>query len=145
MGADKHEKRKHNRLPPFVPLLNDTLDLPAWRAMSHGARVLYIAIRRRYNGNAHNNGRIFLSQRQARKEIGSNSTKSDDGFGNCSIYGFIVQTTAGCLGVDGRGKAPHWRLTELGYMKEPPYPRFHALGRHQIPRSEKTESRYGKP
>jgi hypothetical protein len=26
----------------------------------------------------------------------------------------------GHLGVEGRGKAPHWRLTELGYMHEPP-------------------------
>jgi hypothetical protein len=35
-------------------------------------------------------------------------------------YGFIVMTESGCLGVNGRGKAPHWRLTELGYMHEPP-------------------------
>jgi hypothetical protein len=28
-------------------------------------------------------------------------------------YGFIVQTRAGSLGLDGKGKAPHWRLTEL--------------------------------
>src|SRR5262249_5790158 len=26
--------------------------------------------------------------------------------------GFIVMTEPGCLGVDGKGKAPHWRLTE---------------------------------
>jgi hypothetical protein len=24
------------------------------------------------------------------------------------------------LGVNGKGKAPHWRLTEVGYMHEPP-------------------------
>ena len=35
-------------------------------------------------------------------------------------YGFIVMTEAGCLGLNGRGKAPHWRLTELGYMTDPP-------------------------
>jgi hypothetical protein len=29
-------------------------------------------------------------------------------------------TSAGCLGVDGDRIAPHWRLTELGHMKEPP-------------------------
>ena len=25
-----------------------------------------------------------------------------------------------CLGIDGKGKAPHWRLTELGYMRDLP-------------------------
>ncbi len=35
-------------------------------------------------------------------------------------YGFIVMTERGCLGFNGRGKAPHWRLTELGYMNDPP-------------------------
>ena len=29
-------------------------------------------------------------------------------------------TEPGCLGVEGKGKAPHWRLTELGYMRDPP-------------------------
>ena len=29
-------------------------------------------------------------------------------------YAFIVLHEAGRLGVDGKGKAPHWRLTELG-------------------------------
>jgi len=27
---------------------------------------------------------------------------------------------AGYLGLDGKGKAPHWRLTEYGYMKDMP-------------------------
>ena len=58
MGADKHEKeRRKERLPPFVPLLIDTLDQPAWRALSHGARSLYVALKRRYNVKVHNNGR----------------------------------------------------------------------------------------
>jgi hypothetical protein len=29
-------------------------------------------------------------------------------------------TSPGCLGVDGNGIAPHWRLTECGYMNDPP-------------------------
>ena len=27
------------RLPPFVPLLVGTLDAPAWKALSHGAKI----------------------------------------------------------------------------------------------------------
>ena len=146
MGADRHEKRKHNRLPPFVPLLNDTLDAPAWRAMSHGARVLYVAIRRRYSPNVHNNGRIFLSQRQARKEIGGGFTQIARWFRELQHYGFIVQTAPGCLGVEGRGKAPHWRLTELGHLKELPSRDFmrwngtkFATGKNSEPRSRNLE------
>ena len=37
------------RLAPFVPLILTTLDSPAWKAMSHGARSLYVALRRRYS------------------------------------------------------------------------------------------------
>jgi len=29
-------------------------------------------------------------------------------------FGFIVMSSPGCLGVEGKGKAPHWRLTECG-------------------------------
>ena len=39
-------------------------------------------------------------------------------------YGFVVMTEHGCLGVEGKGKAPHWRLTELGYMHDPPTKEF---------------------
>jgi hypothetical protein len=50
MGRDRHEKdRQQQRLPPFVPLLIDTLDQPAWRALSHGAQMLYVALKRRFN------------------------------------------------------------------------------------------------
>jgi hypothetical protein len=31
----------------FVPLLHATLDSPAWKAMSPGARILYLALKRR--------------------------------------------------------------------------------------------------
>ena len=33
-------------------------------------------------------------------------------------------TAPGHLGVEGKGKAPHWRLTELPYMGEPANPRL---------------------
>jgi hypothetical protein len=59
-------KRRDNnkgRLQPFVPLLIETLDTPAWKAMSMGARVLYAALKRRYGVNIHNNGRRFTPPR----------------------------------------------------------------------------------
>jgi len=48
------------------------LDSRAWREMSHGARSLYIALKRRYSPNFKNKGKIYLSQRTAMIEIGSN-------------------------------------------------------------------------
>jgi hypothetical protein len=52
-------RQDKGRLPPFVPLIKTTIDCPAWKAMSHGARSLYVALKRRYSQNFHNNGRIF--------------------------------------------------------------------------------------
>ena len=108
------------KLQPFVPLLKETLDAPAWKAMSHGAGALYVALKRRYNRDFHNNGRIYLAQRKAAQEIGSHTNQVSRWFRELQHYGFAVMTEGGCLGVDGKGQAPRWRLTELGYMKDPP-------------------------
>jgi hypothetical protein len=103
--------------PPFVMVTNQVLDSPAWRATSHGARNLYIALKRRYSSNRKNNGKIYLPQRKARKEIGSGSSQIARWYRELQYYGFIVIMTPGCLGVEGKGKAPHWRLTEVAYMR----------------------------
>jgi hypothetical protein len=122
MGRDKHERERRDkgRLPPFVPLFINTLDTPAWRAMSHGARSLYAALKRRYNRNIHNNGRLFLSQRSAVEEIGSHHNEIARWYRELQHYGFLRLQTAGFLGVEGKGQAPRWRLTELGYMRDLP-------------------------
>jgi len=116
----KRKREETERLPPFVPLLIDTMDTPAWRALSHGAKALYVAIRRRYHRKIHNNGRLFLSQRLAAKELASHHNEIARWFRELQYYGFIEMTRPGGLGVEGKGKAPHWRLTELGYMKQLP-------------------------
>jgi hypothetical protein len=116
MGA----KREKHRLPPFVPLLISTLDRPAWRALSHGAQMLYVALKRRFSPHYHNNGRIFLSKRMAAIELGSHHNQIARWFRELQHYGFIVLAKPGFLGVEGKGQAPRWRLTELGCMKELP-------------------------
>jgi hypothetical protein len=145
VGADKHEKEKRkNRLAPFVPLLIDTIDSPAWRAMSHGAKALFIALKRRYFHTNHNNGRIFLSQRLAAKELGSHHNEIARWFRELQHYGFIVMMSPGCLGLEGRGKAPRWRLTELGYMRELPTRDFARWNGTPF-KDQKTDSRAGRP
>jgi hypothetical protein len=130
------------KLPPFCPLLISTLDTPAWRAMSHGARSLYVSLRRRYSPNMHNNGRLFVSQRVAVEELGSHHNEVARWFRELQHYGFIVRTAAGCLGVEGRGKAPHWRLTELSYMGDLPTRNFERWDGKKF-NDSKTESRAG--
>jgi hypothetical protein len=103
---------------PFVPMIKDTMKQPAWIALSHGARSLYVALKGRYNsklGNA-----VYLSARVAAKEIGSNKDYVTRWFRELQFYGFTELVTPGHLGVEGRGKAPHWRLTEEWFAGEPP-------------------------
>jgi hypothetical protein len=104
------------RLPPFVPSFISTMETPAWKALSMGARVLYLQIKRHHfiGGIKNNNGRIYLSQRHAMEELGSGNRDSvRRWFAELEHFGFIVKTAEGSLGVDGRGKAPQWRLTEV--------------------------------
>jgi hypothetical protein len=60
----------------------------------------------------------------AAKEIGSHHNEIARWFRELQHYGFLRQTAAGFLGVEGKGKAPHWRLTELGYMNDAPTREF---------------------
>jgi hypothetical protein len=140
MGRDRHERSQRERLPPFVPLFVRTLDCPAWRALSHGGRSLYTALKRRVG--ASNNGRLFLSQRAAQREIGSHHNEIARWFRELQHYGFIEMTEPGHLGVEGKGKAPHWRLTELSYLGQPATREFDRWnGRKFLDR--KTDSRAG--
>ena len=89
--------------------------------MSHGAFRLYAILKHQFNTNVSDrwNGRIYLSQRHAQQEIGSNREEIARWYRELQYYGFIVMMTPGCLGLEGKGKAPRWRLTEVPYMGEP--------------------------
>ena len=113
-------KHKPERTELFVMATLETLDAPAWRAMSLGARSLYLAIKRRYRRDTNNNGNIFLSQRQAEIEIGSKRDYVARWFRELRFYGFTEMTRSGALGLNGKGVAPHWRLTELPTKNDPP-------------------------
>src|SRR5262249_54446797 len=82
------------------------------------------ALKRRYGRDRHNNGRIYLSQRKAAQELGSHHNEIARWFRELQHYGFIEMMKPGCLGLEGKGKAPHWRLTELGCLRDPPTREF---------------------
>jgi hypothetical protein len=99
-----------SKQPNFVMLHHHVIDAPAWRAASHGARSLYVALKRRWFHNRKN--LVYLSERQAAKELGSDRNQIRRWFRELVYYGFIVMERPGYLGVSGKGKAPHYRLTE---------------------------------
>jgi hypothetical protein len=104
----------------WVALSHPLLDSKAWRKMSTGARCLYVELKRYYRKDLKNNGRIFLSQRNAEKRLGRDTNQITRWFSELEHFGFIVQTEPPRLGFNGAGRAPRWRLTEVGYMKEAP-------------------------
>jgi hypothetical protein len=105
--------RRRLKLAPFVPVTRGMLDHAAWKACSPGARLLYISLKRFLNEKIGNNGKIYLSYRDACKALGTRSLRSvARWFAELEFYGFIVKTTGSYLGVDGKGLAPHYRLTE---------------------------------
>jgi len=107
-------RKDKGRLAPFVPLDKEMMNCPAWRATSYGARWLYVHLKQQWSFKRKNNSYIHLSQRDAQDEMGCKHRDSiSRWFRELEYYGFIVMTEPGSLGVDGKGKAPHWRLTEI--------------------------------
>ena len=106
-------KRRRETLPQFVPLLHETLGCLAWRSLSPVARLVYIALKRRTRPDA--NGRTFLSVRDAAEECGAHRNTIAGAYHELQAHGFLVPTAVGHLGVEGKGKATTWRLTELGH------------------------------
>jgi hypothetical protein len=104
-------KKDTGRLAQFAPLLIATMDSPAWKATSHGAKALYICLKRRV---LKGRNRGYLSYRDAKQELQCSHTSIRKWFKELEHYGFIVLAQHGSLGVEGKGQAPHWRLTELG-------------------------------
>src|SRR5262249_9019428 len=114
------KQRRKNRLPPFVPLIKSTMATSAWRAMSPGARMLYIELRGRLRNDYANNGKVFLSDRNAAKAVGVTPGSIVRYYAEIEHFGFLRKISEGFLGVDGRGIAPHYRFTEFPHGTHPP-------------------------
>ena len=116
-------RRNKGRLPPFVPLLKDTIKTEAWKALSHGARSLYAVLKKRYNINLQN--AVWVSTRAAEEELGRNSNRHNImlWFRELEHYGFVVMVSPAHHSVL-YGKAPHWRLTEEWFLGKAPTRNF---------------------
>lgn len=107
-------KFKTEKLPPFTPLIHQTMDTLAWRALTPAAKALYPLLKRKVGGNTGLNGQIGLGVREAAEYLGTNKDTAARAFHDLEAKGFIVACKVGHLGYAGHGKATEWRLTELG-------------------------------
>jgi hypothetical protein len=83
----------------------------AWASLKPGPRALYVELKRRYNG--YNNGRIYLSNREAAKALNIDKGTAGSYFAKLRELGFIAVTKGHHLGPDGVGQSDHYRLTEI--------------------------------
>ncbi|MFO1176562.1 MAG: hypothetical protein U1E48_15405 [Paracoccaceae bacterium] len=92
------------------------MEMPAYRALSAKAQILYLWLKLEWKGekyNNNNNGRIRLSLRQAASRIGIGINAAGDAFHDLQAKGFIVCTELGALGVTGEARGPSFELTEI--------------------------------
>ena len=112
-------KRKRKSDGPFVMLPLRIVNAPAWRVTSHVARVLWIELRRKLANQGWNNGKIFLSDRDAAEAVSANKDTIVRAYAELEDYGFLHKTVGGFLGSDGRGIATHYRFTDLAHGTHP--------------------------
>jgi hypothetical protein len=113
-GKTVRRRNKRGIDGPFVPLLKDTLKAPAWKALSYGARSLYVVLKWRYNTNLMN--AVYVPMRGAAAELGAGRNNVRQWFHELEYYGFIIMVRLGHYGVNGHGRSPHWRLTDVKYL-----------------------------
>lgn len=119
MGRDRKNEKRGGR---FVRIPFSIIESDAWRTLSCPARSVHIALIHRHNGT--NNGKIYLSSRDAELALGINRKTALRAFRELEGAGFIAQVKAAHLGLEGRGRATEWRLTHLPCDAKPPTNEF---------------------
>ena len=111
MGRDRRNEQPKEH---WTKMLRQTMEEPAWRALSPMAQALYPWLKFEWRGpQANNNGKIRLSVRQAADRIGCSINAAARAFHELQAKGFITVRENACLGIDGAAKSPAYELTEL--------------------------------
>ena len=108
------KRRSGDKLPAFTPLIHETMDSPAWRALSLAAKALYPAMKRKLGGNVGLNGRLAFSAREGAAYLGANKDTAARALLDLQAKGFLIAREVGSLGATGEGRASLYELTELG-------------------------------
>ena len=104
--------------PKFVQLYHSMLSEWSRLGLSCGARALHVELIRRHTGT--NNGQIYLPTREAAMALGVGRNTVGKYYQELVACGFIVETKAAHLGVEGKGRSAEWRLTHLAVNDRPP-------------------------
>jgi hypothetical protein len=109
------KKKPDKPVELFVALRHEMMKTPAWRAMTCSARIYYLHLKSLVNVSKpeENNGNIFICQRDAAEAMGVARGVIERAHQEVIHFGFVVETSPGRFGTDGRGRAPHLELTEL--------------------------------
>lgn len=107
-----HNAKGRSTGAKHVRLYRWLLDSPAYRSLSLPARALLIELYSFYNGE--NNGRVFLSVRDAAALIGVGSSTASRAYQELQDRGFIKSRLKSAFSVKSR-RATEWILTEFAY------------------------------
>jgi hypothetical protein len=118
MGRHKTNEKRQEQ---FTKWIRAHHTLPAWKALSFPARDAYFHLRVRCFADTaqmrsivrNNNGQIYRAARDLADDMGCSPKTAMAALADLQAKGWIVATELGCLGVEGMGKAPKFRLTML--------------------------------
>lgn len=111
MGRDRKDEA---RTEHWTKMIRNTMETPAWRALSTTAQALYPWLKMEWKGpQANNNGRISLPVREAAERLGCNMKTAARAFHDLQAKGFLILTEHGRMGVEGKGAPPTYEITEL--------------------------------
>ncbi|HEY8596440.1 MAG TPA: helix-turn-helix domain-containing protein [Devosiaceae bacterium] len=103
-------RKRRQKSRRFVALDAWLMETAAWQSLSPTERVIYVELKRRYNGS--NNGYIALSVRDAASAVNVSKTTAGRALKVLEERGFIAITTQSGFNRKDRA-ATEYRLTEL--------------------------------
>jgi hypothetical protein len=117
--VSKRSKGK-GKLPPFVAVFRHTTKTAAWKALSVGAKATFVALQSLHNDKAQN--AVWISARDGVEKFGLGPNKNRVGIWLKELehYGFVAMVQGAHLGLSGKGKSAHYRLTDRYHAAKPP-------------------------
>lgn len=94
----------------FVKMTRAVLLHPAYIALSGNAKVLYQHIKMEAYGAR--NGKVHLSVEEAARRLGVSANTANKAFHELQAKGFLVLTSFGALGIEGKRSSPTYAVTE---------------------------------
>ncbi|MGA0617398.1 hypothetical protein [Paracoccus sp. KR1-242] len=111
MGRDRKNEAATEH---WTKMLRSTMETPAWRALTATGQALYPWIKMEWKGpQANNNGKISLAVRTAAERVGCGRDTAARAFHDLQAKGFLLLTSHGRMGVEGKGAPPTYEITEL--------------------------------